>query len=574
MRLRAWLARPQLWPWAALLGLLMAAPTLELGLLVDDHLLRANLGGDPRLPELHTAPWDAFHFFPEGARDAAGIDLGFGAWWQQPGGFARAFRALPSLTHWLEFQAGAPAWFMHLHSALWYAALCAVVAVLYRRMLVGWAAGLAALFFAVDYSHAMVVGWVANRNALLAATFGVAAVLLHHHRRVVLAALCFAAALASGEVGLGFAGYLFAHVVCLEPRGHRVRALVPYVVVGAVWLAIYVTGSFGTRGSGMYLDPRRASFWLEFPSHLVLVLATELGGPGPDFWPLVGLGPRAALVLVGVVVVSLAVAALLPVLRQDARARFLGLGALLASVPVCATTPSARLALVPGIGLIGLVGLAFARWRDERPKLPRVAAVFAGLAGGMHLFVAPLLFPVMVQQVAGIEGVVQRLVARVPDEPALASQQVVVVNLPDLLFTLYVRPALASQAPTRAVPRGILVLGLGTHSLEVERLDARTLRVVDGAGFFGHDFSVLFRPKELPMPAGSEVVTPTVHVFVEAMGQGGVPTQVRFEFSRELEDRSLRWLAWDGSALVPFVLPAVGTRVTLSGRVHPLLAPP
>jgi flagellar motor switch protein FliN len=79
----------------------MAAPTLGLGLLVDDHLLRANLGGDSRLPELHTAPWDAFHFFPEGARDAAGIDLGFGAWWQQPGGFARAFRALPSLTHWL-----------------------------------------------------------------------------------------------------------------------------------------------------------------------------------------------------------------------------------------------------------------------------------------------------------------------------------------------------------------------------------------------------------------------------------------------------------------------------------------
>lgn len=583
-RFQRTLAGPRPWYWAALLGLLLTLPSLDLGWMADDHLLRANLLRDPRLPELQTATWDAFHFFPPPARGAAGIDLGYGVWWAAIDGYARHLRPLASLAHALDLQLWPQQpWAMHLHSALWYAALCGVAAALFRRLIAGWAAGLAVLFYAADYTHGMAAAWIANRNALMAATLGFAALLLHHRARLhgdrpaaVAAPLLLAAGLGAGEVALATAAFLVAHVATLESGNlaQRLRSLAPYLVVGGVWLAAYLAGDFGAHGSGLYLQPSSLAFVKALPTHLLLLLGSELGGAGPDLWPLVGSGPRVGLAALAALALLVAAVALGPLLKRQANARFLALGALLSALPLCATFPSSRLALVPGFGLVGLVAMAVADWRAQPvQERRRVQATFAWWAGGMHLLLSPLLFLVMVRQSPATEAGIAALVQQIPNDPAVAHQRLVVVNLPDVLYTLYLRAALAGQGRERAVPQGTYLLGLGTHDLTLQRRDAQTVVVRDPAGFYGQDFSLLLRPADAPMEVGEQVATATATAKVLA-ARDGVPTEVEFRFGVPLEDPSLRWVAWDGATLQSFALPAVGASTQLPAHVHPLMQAP
>jgi len=73
---------------------------------------------------------------------------------------------------------GAASWH-HLHSVLWGLALVGAAALVFRRIpgRVGFA--LALLLFALDESHAIPVGWLANRNAVVAGTFGLLALAAH-----------------------------------------------------------------------------------------------------------------------------------------------------------------------------------------------------------------------------------------------------------------------------------------------------------------------------------------------------------------------------------------------------------
>ncbi|MBI5609356.1 MAG: hypothetical protein HY902_10810 [Deltaproteobacteria bacterium] len=583
-RLARTLNGPRPWYWAALLGLLLTLPSLDLGWMADDHLLRANLLRDPRLPELQTATWDAFHFFPPPARGTAGIDQGYGVWWAAIDGYARHLRPLAALSHGLELQLWPQQpWLMHLQSALWYAALCGVAAALFRRLMGGWAAGLAVLFYTADYTHGMAAAWIANRNALMAATLGLAALLLHHRARLhgdrpaaVAAPLLLAAGLGAGEVALATAAFLVAHVATLESGNlaQRLRSLAPYLGVGGVWLAAYLAGEFGAHGSGLYLQPSSLAYVQALPTHLLLLLGSELGGAGPDLWPLVELGPRLGLAAVAALALLTAVVALWPILKRQANARFLALGALLSALPLCATCPSSRLALVPGFGLVGLAAMAVAEWRaSPAGQRRRVQAVFAVWAGGMHLLLSPLLFLVMVRQSPATEAGIAALVRQIPNEPAVSRQRLIIVNLPDVLYTLYLRAALAGQGQMRAVPQGTYVLGLGTHDLTLTRRDPQTVVVRDPAGFYGQDFSLLLRQADAPMAVGEQVATATATAKVLA-ARDGVPTEVEFRFGVPLEDASLRWVAWHGDSLLPFAVPAVGATAQLPAQVHPLMQPP
>src|SRR5205807_960225 len=120
---------------------------------------------------------------------------------------------------------------------------------LYRRLLgAGWAAGLAACFFALDPGHAVAAGWIASRNSVLAATFGIASVYAHDRWRrggerwgAIVAPLCCAASLAAGESGTATLALLFAHVVAFEePRlAAWARALGSATAVALGWVVLY-----------------------------------------------------------------------------------------------------------------------------------------------------------------------------------------------------------------------------------------------------------------------------------------------------------------------------------------------
>ena len=154
--------------------------------MIDDYFHRAVLLERSRFRDLLGPPPEMFRFFrgdPE--RTGRLIDLGLFPWWTYPGLKAEFLQALTVLTHRLDYALwpDSPA-LMHAHSLFWLGLAVAATAGFYRRMLgATWVAGVAALLFAVDDARGATVGFIANRNVLVAATFGVSALIAHDRGR-------------------------------------------------------------------------------------------------------------------------------------------------------------------------------------------------------------------------------------------------------------------------------------------------------------------------------------------------------------------------------------------------------
>jgi hypothetical protein len=67
-----------------------------------------------------------------------------------------------------------------------------------------------------------------------------------------------------------------------------------------------------------------------------------------------------------------------------------------------------------------------------------------------------------------------------------------------------------------------------------------------------------------PMHAGEVIALTGCRVEVDAVADGGGPSDVTFTFDRSLDDPSLRWLAWQDGGYVPFAVPPVGEAVELA----------
>jgi hypothetical protein len=205
---------------AVLLALLLVSPCLGVGPMGDDYMHMARV--DPRLhaPGFAYAPLDLFTFVSGDAAQRAVLrEEGVFGWWMAPDFQMSFWRPLSSLTHALDHALWPRSFVLaHAQSMLWFAALLVVLAALYRRFHVPWVANLALLLYALDDARGWVLGWVANRNVLVAATLAFAALAVHDRARRDgwrpgrwLAPAFFAAGLLGGEAALGVTGYLFAH---------------------------------------------------------------------------------------------------------------------------------------------------------------------------------------------------------------------------------------------------------------------------------------------------------------------------------------------------------------------------
>src|SRR5262249_31088230 len=154
-------------------------------------------------------------------------------------------------------------------------------------------AGVAILLFAVDDAHAMPVGWIANRNSLIATSFGVAAVIVHDRWRrdgwragSVLAPILFAVALCSKEEGIATVAYLAAYALFLDRAG-RARgclSLSPYAAIVIVWRWLRASWGYGVWDMGLYVDPlaEPGRFALAAVDRAPILLLGQLGLPPAD----------------------------------------------------------------------------------------------------------------------------------------------------------------------------------------------------------------------------------------------------------------------------------------------------
>jgi hypothetical protein len=561
---------------AILLALLLVSPCLGIGPMGDDYMQMARV--DPRLraPGFTYAPFDLFTFVSgDPSQRAVLLEEGVFGWWMAPD-FRMAFwRPLSSLTHVLDHSMWPRSWVLaHAQSMLWFAALLAVLATLYRRFHPPWIAHLALVLYAVDDARGWVLGWVANRNALVPATLAFAALIAHDRARrdrwrpgLWLAPALFGAALLGGEAALGVTGYLFAHALFIDsgPLTRRLGRLWPYATLSVAWLAAYKALGYGTSGGDMYLNPldEPAVYLGALAERLPVLLAAQVGLGVADAWLALPPAARVAAYAGALLTPAVFAAVLAPLWRRLPACRFWALGALLSLPPMCATYPMDRLLVFAGVGAMAAVALVLAEWLEGGASalLPRARRVLSTgvvlLLFVLHLVLAPVLLPFRVLAVGYLARIGERLEASIPADDRVRGKTLVILSSAAEMTTF--PPWMQRQVSDIPRPRRMRVLASCFSSLHVSRVDATTLRVRPEQGFLDHEWLRIVRGLSRPFRPGDEVVLSNMRARVREVTADGRPAEVDFTFAVTLEDPSLLWTRLQaGGALLPWSPPAVG----------------
>ena len=569
-RLVTFLARPRA-HWAVIAGVLVLLATcLPTRMVFDDFVLAVKARADGAIDGLPSDPYWLFTFTTGDAeRNQELMDEGvLLPWWSDPLHLNSFFRPLTSLTHLIDFSLwpqSAP--LMHLHSMLWYALVLCVLVHVYRAIEPEAAqlAGLAFLLFAWDDAHGATVGWISNRNALVAVALALPALYTHHRRasgsRVAgwIGPPCFALGLAAGEAAIAVAGYLLAYALCLDSRPwmRRALSLAPYVALLLAHRGIYRMFGLGSFGSSSYHDPASEpfEFLITLGYNLPVLLSAQLLLPLADyaFWGKPEL--RGPLWLLS----ALGLAALAPLFvhhfRRDARARFWGVGMVLSAVPISASLPGERLLLVVGIGAAPLLArlllpLADAAYRRAAGLKLHLLNVLAAI----HVVASPIVLPLRAFALEPVASAIDRLDRGIPSTLDVRDKIVVIVNAPYTVMASYLQVARATRGKER--PAQLIMLASSSSELTVTRAGSKRLRVELSEGFLNRLEETQYRADKL---AGTdEVALRGIDITVQSRTGDGRPKVVEYTFASPLESRRYLLRAYRDGHLVPWSPPATG----------------
>jgi hypothetical protein len=558
------------------IGVCLLSPSLLTGLVADDYFHELMLREDPGVRGLSHRPLDLFRFADGSAERArALINEGVFPWWVDPKVLLAFFRPLSSLSHVIDHAL----WpdqplLMHLHSLAWFAVVIAIVGALYRRFGATSGAGsLSLLLFAVDDAHAPLVGWIANRNAIIALCFALPALLVHDRQRrsgfvhgIWLGPLLFSMGLLAGEMAVSVFAYLVAYAVCFD-RGRwstRYGSLLPYALVVVGWKLSTSALGYGAVGSGLYVDPlSEPLMFLRAACERLPVLGLALvAGPFADFWelyPLFSPWLRVAVILLALAVLGIFGVALAPLLRKRARLYFWATGSALSLLSICATFPHDRLLIGPGIGAMALVAeLIELGWARRHHLWP---ALGAGALIAIHLVIAPVLAPLRAASVGHFSEILRATDETLPAGPAIKSQTVILLNPPLDPFAAYL--PVYREAAGQERPHQQLWLATGASDLFVTRLDEHSLALRQDGGFLASSMQRMLRKLEPGLARGERVLLDGASVQVAELTHDGRPLRIVVTFERPLDDPNLVWMRWQRAGYAAFALPPPGKTVVL-----------
>ncbi len=558
-----------------LIAAVLVAPALMADFVADDLFHQHMATG--AVAELQRAPTDYYRFFlDDESWHLAARESGFLPWFTEHGFHGEFLRPLASLSLYVDHQLapGSP-FFAHAHSIAWYLALIVATSLVYRRLMgSGALAGLALLIFAIDDAHAVPVGWVANRNALMAMSFASTAFWLHirwrQERRLfdgVATLPVLLTGLLCSEVALSITAFHFSYAVFLEQgrARDRVLGLLPAAGLCLAWLAVYKWLGYGMSGSELYVEPSGdpSRFLTAVVLRLPVLLAGAVTPLSADFSMAMTPDVLWRLSASSALVVGLFGFALWPWLRTDRGAAFWLVGAAISMLPVCAAFPGDRLLLAPSLGAAALA--LFLKWLlvTEGPsseRIPPRTRAAAWLIVLTHLVVSPLTLPARVfaphligntylQGGDTLDGF----------EEEFDSRTLVLVSTVDLFFGSFAVFNRVDEGG--ALPARVRTLHSGTSGCVVERPDEHTLLIRARAEFSPRLFDRLLRSPSPGWRVGETEVRSDSTFEVIELGTRGWPSVVRFEFVRPLEDREFVWVVWTEDGYQRFELPEVGGAV-------------
>lgn len=586
---------------AILVGWMLRIAVLDAGFFTDDYAQISMAQGVFPVPR---HPLDLFTFSDGSAQDVrAMVEYGYMPWWSLENVQIALMRPLSSALIVLDtrlFGHWAPGY--HLHSMLWWGLLMVSVAVVLRTVLPTRIALLALWIYALDEAHGHLIGWIANRNAVVSATFALWALFFHLRWReqgrrgaFVLSLLAFIVALSAGEMAICVLGYVAAHAVWGRGTGSLVRRLaltLPLLGLAVGYLAIHRSLGYGAYGSDMYLEPlseplrylgAAAQRIPVFVGDVVTGLRAEWvinntpyrdrlihGGPFPPAWWRHAPDWRATQPWIGAAVL----AAIVWVLRRSARAfpspvpstaGWLGVGSLLSMVPIVSSFPSSRLLVLAMVGGCAVLALPIAQgwhrfrmWQARRP-ITRGSLWIPGVLAFIHLWHAPLESR---REVLGFRNLARGIAASVQELEAdpehLPGQRAILIGARDPQTSIYI-PTMRAFFGLPA-PRSCWPLTLDHFAHRITRPDPNTLRIrVVGGTMLTDSFELLFRTSAHPMERGHRVDLPGLQITVTKTVQGR-PVEVEYRFDTPLEDE--RWIFWQTApdGIDRFELPVVGER--------------
>jgi hypothetical protein len=562
-------------------ALLLAATSIGPHRALDDYVLAliARARGAP--VGLQRAPLDLFTFTTgDPAANHQLMDVGLMLpWWTDPELKIAFFRPVSSLTHWLDERLwpSSPV-LMHLHSLLWFGVLLVAVGAVYRCLDgSARAAGVAFLLYAVDDAHGPTLAWLANRNALIAGVFGVAALIAHdawRRRRslggAVLAPLSLLAGLLAGELAIGAVGYLVAYAAVLDPGSRRERAvsLVPTAAVVVGWRVYWLGAGYGARGSGAYVDPLASplAFCAGLPARLAVLLHGQFSAPPSDLAFLAPPSHRPLLISIAVATVGVVTWLLLPFVREDRTCRFWALGMILALLPLAATFPSDRLLLFVGLGACALLARLVDEWiRQQRDgaAASNARSILTGCFVALHLVAAPLLLPVRAGQMELFAVAHDRGESGIPRDATIEGRTVVIVAAPTVLFANYIQAERELLRTPR--PAHLYVLASASSPITVTRSGSNALLLRPEEGFLYTPLEQHYRGKR-PLAVGDRVELSAMAAEVVEALPDGRPRAVRFDLGAGQDgegEKAPLVLTWSAGRFTPLRIPDEGTTVTL-----------
>lgn len=584
--------------WIALaliaLGVLQHTPSLRWGFIWDDLYHQLVLADG--LPGLRATAWNLYDFDLRAEAGSALYEVGLPPWWMDGDFYARFLRPVTSATLLLDhalYGAWAPGY--HATSLILFAALLALAWRLFRELgLMPRAALIALLLLGLEDSWTLPAGWIANRNALLAALFCVAAALcaLLYARRhasgwLLGAVACQVLAFGSKESGL-VAGPLAVLALWLRgpvPAGPSWRpallallrrpAVYVFAAVALAMLAAYVALGYGARSlvysapwnsPATALERVAATVPAAFFS-LFLGIGTDLLNMRPELLRPMMIGGPVLMGLLAWVVV-----------RTTGRSRVLGFATiwmLLSCLVEVGGELSDRLWVGAAVGSSIISGVFLDALLAKRPVLSVrrapawLAATAITLAG---ILLAPLVNFVRGEAIMhlGHDDAAANLTAPVPRAPR--PLDVVVFNARTSLQALGMFIMWRVAHPGDEVR--FFTLQYGRRPLRVFREDGRTIRITSlSTPLASGRLERLFRTSATPWPAATRSITagPVIEV-VETDGDGY--RSIRVQFSESIESARYCWLALQDGTYRRLEPPPIGQSIELPPVPEPFKGVP
>lgn len=499
------------------------------------------------------------------------MDQGMVPWWTLPDIKYAFWRPVSELTHAIDYSL----WpkqpvLMHLHSLFYFGLVLFMAHRLFKLLLTdATTVVLATWLFAMSYSHGLPAGWLANRNALLATLFVILTLYCHHRWRdqveskwLVGGLIAFAMGLLSGELAVSAGLILFSYALFMEnkPGILRLFTIVPYAVLGLIWIILRALMGYGAKGSGHYIDPT------DFGSAMSTVLGRAVELLFGQFFS----APPEIMTLfpgrlpVELVLLVLLVVALVPFIWQRKTARFWAFATLICVLPVCATIPHSRL-----LFCVSLVAAPFvALFVTQRKSLEIYQSGFRFFATPVSVVLllagfvlSPLLLPFETVSIRlAMDSSVNKGALNLPVEVA-GVDRVFLINPPMSSIAGYMNGIRSYHGLPVAEAMVPLVSGLQT--LQVMRVSETAIEISAPKGVYNEIQEGLLRAPSNRFAVNDQVSFSGIQATVKAVNELGVPSVVEFDFGNELE--SIKLLHWNKGTPATCKL-RIAARVELSPK--------